>query len=149
MERVRDHRPAHSMRRRVPAPRGVAVHRGSGPHMLKSASAFFDAWLAALDAGLVNEGEIRFQARGTSYARAGRGSRTLAPLVSGSRLEPWVDEDPGPSQLQRHARSPRPERRPRGLRLGGTGLHGVEDLSLPTFRKARAGHLPRGSPVVR
>ena len=64
------------------------------PHMLKSASAFLEAWLSALARGLVAEGEIRFQALGTSYAGAGSGSRTLAPLVSGSWLEAWVDEDP-------------------------------------------------------
>ena len=62
--------------------------------MREAASAFFGAWSAALDEGIVGEGEIRFQARGTSYARAGQGARTLAPLVAGSRLEPWVEEIP-------------------------------------------------------
>ena len=69
------------------------IGRG-GPDLRRAASAFFDAWLAALDRGLVTEGEIRFQALGTSYARAGSGTRTLAPLVPASRLEPWVDEVP-------------------------------------------------------
>ena len=64
------------------------------PHMLKSASGFFEAWLAAMDCGLVVEGDIRFQARGTSYARAGSGAKTLAPIMASSRLAPWVEEDP-------------------------------------------------------
>ena len=94
MERVRESIPTVHMR---PTPGAARMWRYIGavaPHMLKSASAFFDAWLAALDRGLVTEGEIRFQALGTSYARAGSGTRTLAPLVSASRLEPWVDEVP-------------------------------------------------------
>ena len=69
------------------------VGRG-GPDLQKAASAFFDAWMAALDAGFVAEGEIRFQALGTSYAKAGSGTRTLAPLVAGLPLEPWVEEAP-------------------------------------------------------
>ena len=94
LERVRESTPTAHM---SPAPGAARVWRYIGavaPHMLKSASAFFEAWLAALDLGLVEEGEIRFQARGTSYAKAGSGSPTLSPLVSKSRLTPWVNEDP-------------------------------------------------------
>ena len=94
LERVREFTPTAHMR---PAPGAARMWRYVGavaPHMLKSASAFVDAWMAALDAGLVTEGEITFQAQGTSYAKAGRGSRMLAPLVSGSPLEPWVEEIP-------------------------------------------------------
>ena len=69
------------------------IGRG-GPDMKRAASAFYEAWIAAIARGFVAEGEIRFQAQGTSYASAGSGSRSLAPLVTGSQLAPWVDEDP-------------------------------------------------------
>ena len=94
MERVREGGPEISMGPVSKTRRTWRYIGAVAPHMLKTASAFLDAWLAALDTGLVTEGEIAFQARGTSYARAGSGSRTLASLVSASRLEPWVGEDP-------------------------------------------------------
>ncbi|MEI7782687.1 MAG: HAD-IC family P-type ATPase, partial [Planctomycetota bacterium] len=37
---------------------------------------------------------MRFEARGTSYAAPGRGDRTFTPLVTGTRLERWVEESP-------------------------------------------------------
>ena len=94
MARVRESTPT-AQERPVPGAARMWRYIGrGGPDLRRAASAFFDAWLAALERGLVTEGEIRFQALGTSYARAGSGTRTLAPLVSASRLEPWVDEDP-------------------------------------------------------
>ena len=94
LDRVRASTPTAHLR---PAPGAARMWRyigRGGPDLRRAASAFFDSWLAAFDRGLVIEAEIRFQALGTSYARAGSGTRTLAPLVSGSRLEPWADEDP-------------------------------------------------------
>ena len=94
MERVRELVPNSSRTRDLAADRTWRYVGAIAPHMLKSASAFLEAWLASLARGLVAAGEIRFQADGTSYARAGTGDRTLAPLVAGSLLEPWVDENP-------------------------------------------------------
>ncbi len=94
LDRIRTHQ-GDSMKVSILGNRRTWSYIGAiAPHMLKSASAFFAAWLVALDTGLIGEGDVRFQARGTSYARAGQGQRTLSPLVAGSRLAPWVEEVP-------------------------------------------------------
>ena len=94
MERVRASGSSPSMISPHGARRAWRYIGRGGPDMRKAAAAFFDAWMTALDIGLVSDGEIRFHARGTSYTKAGFGMRTLAPLVAGTRLEPWVEEDP-------------------------------------------------------
>lgn len=69
------------------------IGRG-GPDMVKAASAFFRAWQQAIDSGMLAPDAARFEANGTSYAAAGRGEKTFAPLVEGTELAPQVCENP-------------------------------------------------------
>lgn len=79
---------AHATR---PAQTWRYIGRG-GADMAKAATAFFRAWERAIAAGDVAVDAIRFEARGTSYARADRAEPTLAPLVQGSVLAGNVTE---------------------------------------------------------
>jgi hypothetical protein len=69
------------------------IGRG-GPDMVKAASAFFRAWRQSIDAGLLVPDAVMLEICGSSYAAAGRGEATFAPLVAGTELAPQVQENP-------------------------------------------------------
>jgi Glycosyl transferase 4-like domain len=69
------------------------IGRG-GPDMVKAASAFFRAWLHAIEARLLPADASRFEAHGTSYAAAGNGQKSFEQLVEGTELAPQVLERP-------------------------------------------------------
>lgn len=68
------------------------IGRG-GADMHKAASAFFRAWEQAVIENVVQP-DIRFEALGTSYAAAGSGKKTFAPLAEGTALASYVQESP-------------------------------------------------------
>jgi hypothetical protein len=52
-----------------------------GPYMLTAVNAFFEAWRAAIDEGLIHRDDLVLQAFGTSYAPAGIEQRKLLPVA--------------------------------------------------------------------
>lgn len=76
---------------------GAAVWRyvgRGGADMQKAARAFFSAWNDALSQGRIAPAGARFEARGTSYAAAGLGTKTFEALVTGTALAAGVTESP-------------------------------------------------------
>lgn len=69
------------------------VGRG-GPDMVKAATAFFSAWRQAVGGGALALNAACLEADGTSYAAAGQGTQTFAPLVVGTELASRVCENP-------------------------------------------------------
>lgn len=70
------------------------IGRG-GADLSKAASAFFQAWQLASEAGVMGAESLRFEALGTSYAEPGRAVPTIAPLAAGTQLQQLVTEQTG------------------------------------------------------
>lgn len=75
--------------RRVVTLRYVGV---VGPYMLTAVNAFFEAWRAAIDEGLVQRGDLMLQAFGTSYAAEGIEQPKLLPVAARYGLSESVVE---------------------------------------------------------
>jgi hypothetical protein len=69
------------------------IGRG-GPDLAKAAGAFFDAWRAAVSAGLAGANEVRMEIIGTSYAGEGQGVKTLQPIAARRGIDDRVTENP-------------------------------------------------------
>jgi len=84
------------------------IGRG-GPDLKVAASAFIEAWAAAVRLGAAGVDDVRFEALGTSYAQAGTGAKSLEPLAHatavGSRITESTDRLPYGAAMQKLADS--------------------------------------------
>lgn len=67
------------------------VGRG-GPDMARAARGFFAAWQQAIEHGILAARDARLELAGTSYARAGEGQPSIAPLAADFNLRHAVRE---------------------------------------------------------